>query len=117
MPSQLVYPNNIDPNAVKFLEVYNAERLTLRQIADLNDILSKSKNLKELGDIKAGLSEDRHYETLVMIIDSINKKQDIGLAKSALGSYLREFIKNNKTDINVKELISMSGLEESLRYQ
>ena len=116
MPSQLVYPNKIDPDAVKYLEVYNSERLTLDQIAYLSNILRKSRNLKELGDIKAGLSGDRHYESLVLILDNIHRKNDINLAQSALGCYLRDYLKENKSDIDVKELLKVSGLEDSLRH-
>ena len=116
MPGQIVYPDKINPNAVEFLQAYNAERLTLQQVSDLSNILRKSRNLKELGDIKAGLSGDRHYETLVVILDGINRKSDISLAQSALGCYLKEYIKENKTEVDVKKLLQLSGLEDSLRY-
>jgi hypothetical protein len=114
MPMQIVYPNNIDPNAIKYLEMYNNERMTLQQISSLNDILRKSRNLRDLGDIKAGLSKDRHYETLVLILDKINRKSDIGHAQNALGCYLRQYMEQNKSEINVQELFKISGLEDSL---
>lgn len=116
MPNQLVYVDKLDPNALKYLEVYNDERLTLQQIGYLNDILRKSKTMKELGDIKAGLSGDYHYESLVLILDNIHRKNDINYAQSALGCYLRDYIKDNKTDVNVKDLLKVSGLEDALRY-
>jgi len=113
MPTQIVYPDKIDPNAVKYLQVYNDERLTLKQVYDLSEILRKSKNLKELGDIKAGLSGNRHYETLVLILDNIHRKSDINYAQSALSCYLKDYVRGNKSDTNVKQLLKLSGLEGS----
>jgi len=116
MPSQIVYPDDINPNTIKYLQTYNSERLTLDQVSYLSNILRKSKNLKELGDIKAGLSGNHHYESLVSILDNIHKKSDISYAQSALGCYLQDYIKENRSDVDVEELLKVTGLEDSLRY-
>lgn len=120
LPKQIVYPNAIDPDALRFLDIYNDERLTLQQVGELNNIFRRSKNLRKISDLKAGLSGDTDYEALITVLDNIHHKKDIDLAKLALGNYLREYIANNTggnmNNDTVRKLLSMGGLEQGLEY-
>lgn len=90
MPTQLVFPDDVNSRIVDFLKLYGHVRFTSDAIRALSHVLKSSKTLKDIGDIKRGLSGDPEYETISIVLDNIRGVEDISIAKTALVQFANE---------------------------
>jgi len=86
LPTNLVYPDEINTRIVEFLRMYVDNRFTSEQVHHLASLF---RNAKTLGDLKRGLSNDAYYEEIVAIVSNMKSDDDIGIAKSALLQYAK----------------------------
>ncbi len=90
MPTQLVYPDDVNAKIADFLKLYSNIRFTSDSIRSLGHVLRSSKSLRDLGDIKRGLSGDPEYEAIAVVLDNIRGAEDISIAKTALVQFAKE---------------------------
>lgn len=90
MPTQLVYPDDVNARITDFLKLYSNTRFSSNAVQSLGHVLRNSKTTRDLGDIKRGLSGDPEYESIALILDNIRGNNDISIAKTALVEYAKE---------------------------
>lgn len=90
MPTQLVYPDDVNARIADFLKIYSNIRWSSDAIKSLGHVLRSSKSLRDIGDIKRGLSGDPEYESIAIILDNIRGAEDISIAKTALVQFAKE---------------------------
>lgn len=105
LPTNLVYPDEVNARIVEFLKMYVDNRFTAEQVHRLASLF---RNAKTLGDLKRGLSGDAYYEEIVGIVSNMKSEEDIGIAKSALLQYALKMGLLEGTGTGVMEFIGLS---------
>lgn len=114
MPNNLIFSDDANSAISNFMNIYDNNRLTLEQIKELNGIFKNKNDLKSIRNIQAGLSSDPDYETMSIILNNINSKNDIAYARTALSTYLRNVMKNNNTEMTAKDFFNLNGIGSSM---
>lgn len=110
MPTTLVFPDKVNANLVKFLGIYNNNRFKTDMVNYLSQLFKSYPRLKDLQVVvgSEGLSGMPEFTQIKMVVDAMNKDEDIGIAHSALAKYAQE---TGIIGDNINELAAFQAID------